>query len=97
MNEVEKAGRDVHAFKMEQGLDGEKLEEAERSKALFDQFDLTWDELMDEGIAMRLLMSATNGMENGVPVGNLIHGIWVDGLITGLQLAKNRANEKEDK
>ncbi len=55
----------------------------------FSGYDLDLDELME--IKTMIGMQGLEGMVRGVPPAEIAGGAWVDGLITGLILAKKRA------
>lgn len=96
-DEVHRAGMQLHFIKQELDLDNERLEPIDQSRLMLERFGFDADEVVgDHDVAMRLLTSFVNGSKNGVPIGNLVHGIWIDGIMTGVQIERNRRESDGD-
>lgn len=95
MDELERAARELSVWKEEADVGNEKLGDEDSSGSLFSKVGLTWEQAQNEDLMLRLTAAFISGINHNIPIGNLVHGTWLDGVCVGILVERNRRKEND--
>lgn len=89
--EIKKADDRFNERKNSAGIYDQEISTEDTSRRVFSGLDLDWEEIV--AFHDRSVQLAIEAVEAGVPLGNIVGGLAVDGLMIGILLEKARHGE----
>ena len=88
MGEIEDAIERYTARKRAASIDPREMTSQEQAKLALSGLDLDMDEIISlrESVAMDL----AQGIQNGIPLFEIVFGMWFEGMAIGVEIAKAR-------
>jgi hypothetical protein len=74
--------------KIAAGNDPTKVSEQDMFRLSLSGTDIDTDELMSH--KKEMISVAENAYKSGIPIGEIVFGMWVDGIVVGVEIEKAR-------
>lgn len=88
MGEINDAMNRYQARKQAAGNTGTETAKEDMARLVLSGTDLDLEELLSH--KREMIATAEKGYKSGIPIGEIVFGMWVDGMVVGIEIEKAR-------